>query len=66
MEKLTHLCYENNSRWTDESRWSWEQLPIHTGILTIASPCELDYYQGFWEIKVEREELFRNIYDNLT
>ena len=66
MEKLTHLCYENNSRWTDESRWSWEQLPIHTGILTIASPCQLDYYQGFWEIKVEREELFRNIYDNLT
>ena len=58
MEKLTHLCYENNNV---------VRLPIapNTDKPIIARPLNLEYYQGCWEIKVEREELFRNIHDEV-
>ena len=59
MEKLTHLCYNNNDR--SISKWLKKQLPslwIHFGNPTIATPCHTEYEQGVWEIKVEREDLF--------
>ena len=56
MEKLTHLCYENNNL-MDNRR----PIEPNTDKPIIARPCHLDYYQGCWEIKVEREELFTNI-----
>ena len=61
MEKLTHLCYNDNYRLIS-SRWLTKQLPnlwIHSGNPRIATPCHVpEYNQGLWEINVERENLF--------
>ena len=58
MEKLTFLCY--NSRWlTKQLPDLW--IPSNPGHTIIASPChpQLHQQQGFWEIKAEREKLFK-------
>ena len=68
MEKLKVLFYDGlMENWYDID-WIKQHLPnlrikVNPGYRSIAMPCQPEYnHQGFWDIKVQQEELFNNAY----